>query len=110
MPRTLPLSDKAVEFMVFLATHGTTSEQELVTALWPLESPEDRLRLAADTVAEVNRVVVEATGNTTPVMATPSRPLDPTLPPAPKIFVRILTSTPYVEVYDDDEHWPGADV
>jgi hypothetical protein len=63
-----------------------------------------------ETVSEVNRVVAEATGNTTPVIASQNQ--SPQLPDkagrTPRVLLRLLVPTPFVEVYDPHESWPGS--
>jgi len=108
MPRVLPLSAKAVELMAYMATHVDPADDEIARALWPKKSPERGAQLLVETVAEINRVATEATGDPTPILAKPGAVAHPTARPAHRVLVRVL-GTPCVEVYDPGETLPGQD-
>lgn len=105
MPQRLDLSDKGVELMAYLSMHSASNEEQIARALWPRKKLDRALDLLEETANEVNAVVARTTGNPTPVIGTPDQPIPPSAT-QPRVFVGIF-GRPCVEVYDDDEPFPG---
>ncbi len=86
------------------------TEDKIVSAVWPRESPERGHELLEEALAEVNRAAASATGNITPVIAVPGQepPSAPT-GQAPRLEVQVF-GEPCVVVYDDEERLPADDL
>lgn len=106
MPIVLPLSEKAVALMAYLSFHPGAEGAQIVTALWPAETPERGAALLDETVREINQVTSEATGDPAPILATPESPARPRTS-AHRVMVRVM-GKPCVEVFSPDEPFPGG--
>lgn len=98
MPQRLDLSDKAVELLAFFSLKESATFDSACAALWPSVGASDAAAFFQQTVDEINRVVREATGNSSPVIVGPGALSVPAKAPPPRIMVRALTGKPYVEV------------
>lgn len=107
MATVLDLSANALSLAMYLAMHDSPDATQITAALWPGLAEPEAAALLDETVAEVNRVVSEASGDPVPWLRVPGDVSTRTS--RTWVMVQVLRPRPRLVLFEAGESFPADD-